>query len=165
MGGILVAAPEATGEVAWVAAAKPQKVKDEKPWSVWSLGKGRIYLYPEAVIDPSEFAYDLREISGLDNPSHTGLNGLDFRVWNASTVLGILYEAANGGKRLVLLSYGQGMNRDFLVGVRGSWTRGTLCQPGVPDQPLELMQRGWFVETNLKAAGRVAIVELEGVKP
>jgi hypothetical protein len=164
-GGILVASPESTGVAPWLSAAQPRKIRDEKPWSLWELGAGRVYLYPELIIDPSEFAYDLREISGQDNPRHTGLNGLDFRVWNAPTVLGTLYEGANGGKRLVLISYGQGMNRDFLIGVRGTWASGVLRQPGADGQKLELMQRGWFAEANLKAAGRVAIVELEGKQP
>lgn len=164
-GGILVAAPESSGEIPWLAAARPRKAEDAKPWSFWELGSGLVYLYPEAIIDPSEFSYDLREISGLDNPRHTGLNGLDFRVWNAPSVLGILYDSAAGGKQLVLISYGQARNRDFLVGIRGKWNSAVLRHPGAPDQPLELMPRGWFVEANLNAAGRIAVVEVKGVRP
>ncbi|MBI5084103.1 MAG: hypothetical protein HZB13_05840 [Acidobacteria bacterium] len=115
---------------------------------------------PETVLDPSEFARDLKEKVGLANPAGRGLNGLALRVWNASTVLGALHRTA-GSRVVVLVSYGRWMDQDFLIGVRGDYSGGVMAQPDVAEQELDLMQRGGRVEVNLKGLKRVAVITLK----
>ncbi|MBI5281616.1 MAG: hypothetical protein HY858_08050 [Candidatus Solibacter usitatus] len=119
-----------------------------------------VVTIPETVLDPSEFARDLKEKVGLANPAGRGLSGLDLRVWNASTVLGTLHRG-EGVKVVVLVSYGRWMDQDFLVGLRGDYSGGVMAQPEGAERRLELMRRGGRVELNLKGLERVAVITLK----
>jgi hypothetical protein len=68
----------------------------------------------------------------------------------------------NGAKTLVLTSYGRELGQDFLVGVRGNFVSGSVQWAGRKPETLKLMQRGWFVEFNLKGIGRQGVIEIKG---
>lgn len=161
-GGHLVAAPpEGSDRIAWLPTSRLRKIAQHKAWSEYGYGKGIIYAYAETVFDPSEFALDLREFSGLDNPARWGLHGLDFRIWNASTTLGALCRSAGGDKTLVLISYGGWREREFLAGVRGDYASASFLTPAAKtEEPVALMKRTGRVEFNVKGIGRLGIVIL-----
>jgi hypothetical protein len=157
-GAVLTSPPMGEALKPWWGAGK--KLRSEGPRDVYQVGKGIVYAYREGFVDPSQFASDLREASGVDNPAGYGLNGLDFRLWNAATVLGVLHRAA-GGRTLILVSYGRRVDHDFLVGVRGRVTSGTFTGPGKPPALLHLMPWDWRVEWNQDGLSRVGIFTLK----
>jgi hypothetical protein len=157
-GGIVVTAPEAEKKSApWWGAAR--KLRTEGGRDIYQIGKGFLHSYPDPVIDPSEFARDLKEISGLDNPSGRGLMGLDLRVWANASVLGMSH-ARPGGKLVVLVSYGRWSDGEFLLGVRGRYASAEITDAaGV--RKGEVMPRGERVELNVKGLKRVALITFE----
>lgn len=157
-GSVLTSPPMGEALKPWWGAGK--KLRNEGPRDVYQVGKGIVYAYREGFVDPSQFASDLREASGVDNPAGYGLNGLDFRLWNAGTTLGVLHRA-DGGRTLILVSYGRRVDHDFLVGLRGRVTSGTFTGPGKPPAPLHLMPWDWRVEWNQEGLSRVGIFTLK----
>lgn len=144
----------------WSAHAR--KVRSEESRDIFSTGKGTIYAYKEAIIDPAEFSLDLRDMEGVDNPGGFGLQGLDFRLWNVNTALGTLHRPAPGKLVLILTLYGNVVDHDFLVGVRGKFRSATFEDSAHPaPQPVRLMPHGGRVELNLKGLGRTGIITLE----
>ncbi len=162
-GGIVLTSPPLGAEPQpWWGAGR--KLRTEGPREVYQVGRGTVYAYREAFVDPAQFASDLREASGVDNPSGYGLNGLDFRLWNASTTLGILHRAGDG-RTLILVSYGRRVDHDFLVGLRGRVSSGTFTGPGKPSVPLRLMPWDWRVEWNQEGLVRIGIFSVKEPGP
>jgi hypothetical protein len=167
-GGIVVTAPAADAEPeasvgAWGKDAR--KLRTEGNREVWAVGRGTIYSYREPFYNPADFAAELRETAGLDNPEKRGLHGLDLRVWNSSTVLGTLHLAPDG-RLAVLVSYGRWADQEFLVGIRGAVQAGAGVQPEKPNQALQLMRRpGRRVEWNQEGLNRVGVFTLKETGP
>lgn len=158
-GGIVLASPPLGEEwKPWWGAAR--KLRTEGPRDVYQLGRGTLYVYREAFTDPSDLASELRETAGVANPTGRGLNGLDYRLWNASTTLGTLH-AAPGGRTLILISYGRRLDQDFLAGARGRIASVTCLMPGKPLSTPRLMDWGWRVEWNQEGLNRVGVFTLK----
>lgn len=160
-GGNVLAAPPAEQKSAlWWTSSGATKTGSQTACDVYSLGKGKIYGYRESVTDPAEFALDMREVAGLDNPGHTGLHGLDFRVWNSSTILGAIHR--NPGETvLILTGYGSDRDYELLVGVRGEFEKATFEDVRGGPKPIALMPREGRVELDLKGLSRVGILVLQ----
>lgn len=163
-GNVITAPPPERKPAGWWSAAGARKVRGEPGYDVYAIGKGKVYAYHEAVLDPAEFALDVREVAGLDNPQGAGLHGLDFRLWNTGTILGALHRDS-GETVLILTSYGSHRDYDLLVGVRGQFQSATFedVRGGGP-QPLPLMLREGRVELDLKGFRRTAIIVLREKK-
>jgi hypothetical protein len=160
-GQVIAAPPEGAPRVAWLPSSGLRKVAQRKAWTEYGLGRGTIFAYSETVFDPSEFALDLREFSGINNPARRGLHGLDFRIWNAATILGAMCRRAPGERILIFTSYGGWRERDFLAGVRGDYASASLLTPGAASaEPIVLMKRTGRVEFNVKGMGRLGVVIL-----
>jgi hypothetical protein len=165
-GGIVLTAPQSEKKpVDWWSAGGARKRGSQEGCDVYQVGKGTVYAYREPVLDQSEFVNDMREVSGLDNPTGRGLSGLDLRIWNSNTVLGTLHRNAGGKLVLILTGYGSPVNQDFLVGVRGEFTSATIEEPGSGVKPVTLMKHQERVELNLKGLRRLGIIVLEEKGP
>ncbi|MBI4890317.1 MAG: hypothetical protein HY821_06805 [Acidobacteria bacterium] len=160
-GGIVVWAPPAQGKAAaWWGAAK--KARTEAGRDLYAVGRGTLHVYREPVKDESEFAWDLKEISGTDTPTGRGLFGLDLRVWYSNSVLGVLH--GSGTERVaVLISYGRVVDQEFLIGMRGRFAGASSVQPGQAPQNLDLMKYEQRVEWNQTGLNRVAVITLKGL--
>lgn len=152
-GGTLVLAPvETAGERWWspTAAAKPPAERDQH-WQ--KLGAGRVLVYLDPVIDPSEFALDL--IDAL------GKKPRDLRIWNAPAVLGLVHHTDQKRSLLTLLNYG-GTHRDIvMVRVAGSYVKAVLYRPGSEPAAVELRQRNGASDLTFQVVEGVALIELE----
>lgn len=159
-GNVLTAPAPEEKERDWWSSGGTKKTRSEPEYDVYSVGKGTLYAYHEAIADVAEFSLDIREVAGLDNPQGKGLHGLDFRVWETGTVLGALHR--NPGETvLILTAYGGGREYDLLVGVRGRFASATVedVRGGGP-QPVVLMPREGRVELDLRGLRRLAILVL-----
>ncbi|MEO8663394.1 MAG: hypothetical protein ABI693_33365 [Bryobacteraceae bacterium] len=161
-GGKVLTAPATAGKPQkWWETAAPRQLRTQGSSTAYAAGKGEVYVYPEPVSDPSEFALDLMEVAGADNVEGIGLRGLDFRVWNTGVVLGTLYQ--NPGEKIVLLtSYGSEQDYDLLLSVRGEFSAASY-EDTYTNGPraLTVMQRPGRVELDLKTVRRLGIVRLK----
>ena len=172
-GGTVLAAPAPEDEKnpPWWTKVGGKKVESAEDRDVYTLGKGRIYGYHGAVLDPGPFALDLKDAAADMAPREDGIKNLDFRIWSADSVLGVLYRVGPMRMALVLTSYGNFLTHDFLISVRGRYREATIVDASTPDQlggaasPLVLMPRTGRVEFNLKQLARTAIILLEEQKP
>jgi len=161
-GGKVLTAPATEGKPQkWWEAAAPRQLRTQGSSIAYAAGKGEVYVYPEPVSDPAEFALDLMEVAGGDNVEGVGLRGLDFRVWNTGVVLGTLYQ--NAGEKVVLLtSYGSDQDYDLLLSVRGEFATASYEDPFTNGpKALTVMQRPGRVELDLKSVRRLGIVRLK----
>lgn len=151
-GGTLVAAPAEADGPRWWQGAFPAKPAGEKEQQAFILGKGRVIVHVDPVLDPAEFALDLVDTLGKVR---------DLRVWNAPAVLGMVHRAENGRGLLTLLNYG-GTHRDIiLVRVAGVYQKAVIHRPGAAPASLVVKRRGNLSEMTLEILEGVALIELE----
>lgn len=167
-GGTVLAAPsqEEESKPQWWANAGGRKVESAEDRDVYTLGKGRIYGYHAAVLDPGPFALDLKDAAAEKAPRADGIKNLDFRIWSADSVLGVLHRVSPTRLALVLTSYGSSIRHDFLTSVRGQYREATIVDTATgPGRPLALMPRPGRVEFNLAQLPRAAIILFEEQRP
>ena len=167
-GGTVLAAPAAEDEKnpQWWTKAGGKKVGSAEDRDVYTLGKGRIYGYHGTVLDPGPFALDLKDAAADQAPSEDGIKNLDFRIWSADSVLGVMYRVGPKRMMLVLTSYGNNVRGDFLTGVRGRFREAKMLDAsGGAASPIVLMPRAGRVEFNLKQLARTAVILLEEQTP
>lgn len=137
----------ATGDWWKKAAAKP--VKSEEDRDYYSVGKGRIVAYKEAVSDPSEFALDV-----IDLCTH---KKRAVRLWNAPAVIAVATDSPRKGERLVhLVNYGSAIDSDVQLRVQGRYRKATLMRPEAGPTVLPAAGRGSTTEVQVPALRRVA---------
>ena len=153
-GGVLIAAPGAAGDPAWWLTPGARKIRSDEDRDVYSVGKGQVIAYREPVQDPSEFALDV--IDAL------GVRTRDLRLWNATSVIGLLNRAPGGKLSLTLINYGYPREFEFPVRVEGVFGKATLIAPG-GDAPRQLkaVKRGTGTELTVDRLGRLALIALE----
>jgi len=167
-GGTVLAAPAPEDErnVQWWTKAGGKKIATAEDRDVYTLGKGRIYGYHGAVLDPGPFALDMKDAAAEMAPREDGIKNLDFRIWSADSVLGLMYRMGPKQMALVLTSYGNFVNRDFLAGVRGRYRGAKILDAlGGTEAPVLLMPRKGRVEFNLNQVGRTAIIVFDEETP
>lgn len=156
-GGVVMLAPAASGEKAWwTSADAPTASEPER--DVYAVGKGRIAVYREPVIDSAEFAWDVIDSLGSMN--------LDLRIWNAPTVIGLVRRQKDGVAVVTLLNYGSPLTMqeddEILMRVRGTFTRVGLSLPGKPaPMPLKATKRGGTTEVSVRGLERIAVVSFQ----
>ena len=150
-------APAANGEKAWwTSADAPAASEPER--DVYAVGKGRIAVYREPVIDSAEFAWDVVDSLGSMN--------LDLRIWNAPTVIGLVRRQKDGVAVVALLNYGSPLTMqeddEILMRIRGTFTRVELSLPGKPAPvPLKATKRGGTTEVEVRGLERIAVVSFQ----
>jgi hypothetical protein len=153
-GGVLMAAPAAAGNPSWWLAPGARKIRSDEDRDVYSVGKGQVIAYREPVQDPSEFALDV--IDAL------GVRTRDLRLWNASSVIGLLHRARGGPLAVTLINYGFPRTFEFPVRVEGVYQKATLTAPGgEPARQLKAVKRATGTEITVDRLGRLALIALE----
>ncbi|HSB13982.1 MAG TPA: hypothetical protein VLE22_05955 [Bryobacteraceae bacterium] len=156
-GGVVLLAPAANGDKAWWTSADPPAAHESER-DVYAVGKGRVAVYNEPVIDSAEFAWDVIDSLGSVN--------LDLRIWNAPTVIGLVRRQKDGAAVVALLNYGSPLTMqeddEILMRIRGTFTRVELSLPGKPaPAPLKATKRGGTTEVEVRGLERIAVVSFQ----
>ncbi len=162
-GGSIMAAPEGEEKNPWWTQRGFKKLRTEEDRDVYAAGKGTIYAYQTAILDPGVFAMDLKELAGERSQPGFGVKNFDLRIWAADSVLGVLHRLTPTSLAVVLTAYGNAPRHDFLVSLRGQFRKATIRQIGSETAaPVAVMQRSGRVELNLTQLSRIAILTVEG---
>jgi len=149
-GGTLVAAPGVEDSKiwwqGWTAAPQPVRAADFRSAP---LGQGRLLTYTDPILDPAEFAYDMRRL--FDPPP--------LRLWLAPAILGVLRAPAGGGRLVQLINYGSTRREPALLRVAGQFPRALLHRPNQPPLPLKTLRRGAATELELPGLEAAATLE------
>jgi hypothetical protein len=142
---------------------------DEFPWhsapplrqesraTVYSIGAGQVVELAEPVVDPENFARDLRRLLGRER--------LALALWNSLTTLVTGYhEQGRPNVTLYLLNYADQPD-NVQVQVKGRFTRVRLESPEEPSCiSLPFVERGGFTEFIIPSLRITARVHLESVR-
>jgi hypothetical protein len=148
---------DAPGDNAWWRDSQLKLVKRQEDRELYSLGRGQVVAYREAISDPYNFAFDVIDIVTQKRRAA--------RLWNAPTAIALATSSppgANRGRALLhLINYGSRLEGEVLVAVQGSYSRATLLRPEGPTQSLPAARRETATEVTLPDLERLAIVVLE----
>ena len=148
---------DAPGKDAWWRDAQLKLAKRQEDREIYSLGRGEVVAYREAISDPYNFALDVIDIVTQKRRAA--------RLWNAPTAIALATSSppgANRGRALLhLINYGSRLEGEVLVAVEGSYSRATLLRPEAPARPLSTAKRGTTTEVTLPDLERVATLVLE----
>jgi hypothetical protein len=142
---------------------------DEFPWhsapplrqdphaTVYSLGAGQVVELAEPVVDPENFARDLRRLTGKERSA--------LALWNSLTTLVTGYrERSRPDVTLYLVNYA-GQPDNVQVQVKGRFTRVRLESPEEPCcVSLPFVERGGFTEFIIPALHITARVHLDSTR-
>ncbi|MGA2078615.1 MAG: hypothetical protein ABSH52_34435 [Terriglobia bacterium] len=148
---------DAPGENAWWRDPQLKLVRRQEDREFYSLGRGQMVAYREAISEPYEFALDVIDIVTQKRRAA--------RLWNAPTAIALATSSppgANHGRALLhLINYGSRLEGEVLVAVQGSYSRATLLRPEGPARSLPTAKRGTTTEVTLPDLDRVGTLVLE----
>lgn len=129
----------------WIASGLQLLRKDDDR-DVFTAGKGRLFVYHEAILDPSEFAMDV-----IDIVTHKRRAA---RLWNAPSVVAL----AAGKGILICVNYGSPIGSDVQARVYGKYAKATLLRPEGQSTPLKPALRSGATEVQIPGLRRLGIV-------
>lgn len=145
---------------ATVVTDRPWRVSDAKRTRAfedrefYSLGRGRIVAYKDAVADPGEFARDAIDLAAERRPA---------RIWNCPAAIAMAFDAGPRSRPGVhVVNYGAPVRSEVLVRRYGVFASATMLRPEAGPLPLRTYRRGTSTEVALPAVGRMASVVFEG---
>jgi hypothetical protein len=152
---------QASAGVALVVAADPKDrwwrapglrtIRTDEDREIFALGQGRLIAYRSAIADPSEFAMDV-----VDVLTH---RRRPVRMWNASSVIGLVTASPEKGERLLhLVNYGSPIDIDTQVRVQGHYTKATMIRPDGAPVTLATARRGSTTEVQVPELRRAAAI-------
>jgi hypothetical protein len=148
---------DAPGAGAWWRDPGLKLVRSQEDREFYSLGRGQLVAYREAISDPSEFAFDVIDIVTQKQRAA--------RLWNAPTVIALATlcpPGANRGRALLhLINYGSEPTGDLLAAIRGTYSKGTLLRPEGSSLALPTAKRGTNTEVTIPELERLGVVVLE----
>ena len=148
---------DAPGDNAWWRVPQLKLVKKQEDREFYSLGRGLVVAYREAISDPYNFAFDVIDIVTQKRRAA--------RLWNAPTAIALATSSppgANRGRALLhLINYGSRLEGEVLVAVQGSYSRATLLRPEGQPQSLPAARRETVTEVTLPDLERVGTLILE----
>ncbi len=123
----------------WWRSSAGGRLREEHDREFYELGQGRLVVYKERILDPSEFALDVIDL--VTHPRRA------VRLWGTSTVIGVLKippaDHADGKTAtLTLVNYGLRVQRDILARVQGKFHSASLLRPEAGPLELETAIRG-----------------------
>jgi hypothetical protein len=129
--------------------------RGEPDRNFYTLGKGRLIAYKEAVADPSEFALD-----AIDAVTHRRRAA---RLWNAPAAVLIASACpenspVRGRALLLAINYGEQAAVDFPARIQGHFGTATLLRPEAPPAPLKTARRGSMTEVFFPELNRLGVV-------
>jgi hypothetical protein len=129
----------------WTGSGQKLLRKDEDR-DVFSAGKGQLFLYRDAITDPSEFAMDVIDI--LTHKRRAA------RLWNAPGVVAL----ASGKGILSCVNYGSPIGSDVQARIYGKFSRATLLRPEGQSVTLKTALRGGTTEVQIPELQRFGVV-------
>jgi hypothetical protein len=130
----------------WWSTSRLKLARKEEDRDVFTLGKGKLIAYREAIADPSEFAMDV-----IDLVTHKRRAA---RLWNASSVVAV----ASGKGILTCVNYGSPITSDVQARIYGKYSKATLLRPEGSSAALKTAQRGDHSEVQIPELRRLGIV-------
>jgi hypothetical protein len=147
---------DAPGADAWWRDSRLKRVRSQEDRDFYSLGRGQVVAYHEAISDPGEFAFDVIDV--VTQKRRTA------RLWNSEEVIAratTCPQGVNGGRALLLLvNYGYRLYGEALAGIQGNYTRASLLRPEGVALSLPTSKRGTATEVRIPELGRVGILVL-----
>jgi hypothetical protein len=147
---------DAPGDKAWWRDPRLKRVRSQEDRDFYSLGRGQVVAYHEAITDPSEFVFDVVDI--ITQKWRAA------RVWNAPTVIALTTSCpkeSSGGRALMhLINYGFGTSDEVLVAIHGAYSRATLLRPGAEPLTLRAAPRGATTEVMIPGLKQVGVLVL-----
>jgi len=148
---------DATGDNAWWRDPQLKLDRRQEDREFYSLGRGQVVAYREAISDPYNFAFDVIDIVTQKRRAA--------RLWNAPTAIVLATSSPPGANRgqamLHLINYGSRLEGEVLVAVQGWYSRATLLRPEAPARSLPTAKRGTTTEFTLPELERLGIVVLD----
>ena len=148
---------DAAGDNAWWRDPRLKPVKRQEDRDFYSLGRGQVVAYREAVSDPYNFAFDVIDIVTQKRRA--------VRLWNAPTAIALATSSppgANRGRALVhLINYGSRLEGEVLVAVEGSYSRASWLSPEGPARSLPAAGRETTTEVTIPELARVGAIMLD----
>lgn len=129
-----------------------KSVRREQDREIFSLGRGQVVVYPEAIVEPSEFALDVVDLVGhRRRPA---------RLWNARSAVAWATAAPRPGDALLhIVNYGSPQEEDVQARIHGRFASAVLLRPESPAPiPLKTAPRGLATEVFLPDLRHLAIV-------
>ncbi|HWR50012.1 MAG TPA: hypothetical protein VN428_02825 [Bryobacteraceae bacterium] len=145
----------------WWRAPGLQLAREEKDRETYTLGRGRVVAYKDAISDPSEFALDVIDL--ITHPRRA------VRMWNAQAAIATATAGPPSGPfaaRAVLLvvNYGRPLDYEVMCHVQGSYSSAVLLRPESDSVRLGTARRGSATEVILPELRRLGVVLLDGLK-
>jgi hypothetical protein len=139
----------------WAIGSDWKPARAEKDRKFYSVGKGKVLLYDEKIVDPSEFALDV-----IDVVTHRRRPA---RIWNAPSAVAWTTACPEDspvrGKVLMLVTnYGQPLDSEFPGRVQGHYASATLLRPEAKPMPLKPARRGSTTEVFIPELLRFGVV-------
>jgi hypothetical protein len=148
---------DAPGDNAWWRDPQLKLDRRQEDRELYSLGRGQVVAYKEAISDPYNFAFDVIDIVTQKRRAA--------RLWNAPTAIALATSSPPGANRglalLHLINYGSRLEGEVLVAVQGSYSRAMMLRPEAPARSLPTAKRGTTTEVALPELERLAVVVLE----
>jgi hypothetical protein len=147
---------DAAGANAWWRDPRLKLVRSQEDREFYSLGRGQVVAYREAISDPGEFSFDVIDIVTQKRRAA--------RLWNAPTVIALATSCppgANRGRALLhLINYGSRFSNDMLAGIQDWYSRASLLRPEAAPLSLPTARRGTTTEVSIPELGRVGVLVL-----
>ena len=147
---------DAPGENAWWRDPRLKRVRSQEDRDFYSLGRGQVVAYREAISDPGEFSFDVIDVVTQKRRAA--------RLWNAPTVIALATACPPGSNRgralLHLINYGSRLSSEILAGIQGWYPRASLLRPEAPALSLPTAKRGTTTEVSIPELGRVGVLVL-----
>jgi hypothetical protein len=148
---------DAPGDNAWWRSPQLKLVRRQEDRELYSLGRGQVVAYQEAISDPYNFAFDVIDVVTQKRRAA--------RLWNAPTAIALATSSPPGANRgralLYLINYGSRLEGEVLVAVQGSYSRAALLRPEGLAQSLRTARRETATEVTLPDLERLAVVVLD----
>jgi hypothetical protein len=143
---------DAYGENAWWKGSPYKLSRAFEDREFYTLGRGSLVAYKEAIQDPGDFALDVIDLAGKDRP---------LRMWDHGTAIALATPAPGGGRARAVLSavnYGHPMRWEILAQIHGHFSEATLLRPDAKPLTLKVSRRGPNSEVALPALNLLAAV-------
>ena len=143
---------DAYSENAWWTAGACKLVRAFEDREFYSLGRGRLVAYKQAIQDPGDFAFDMIDLAGPERP---------LRLWDYGTVIALATSAPGGGPAKAVLcavNYGHPFPWDLVAQINGQFSEATLLRPDAKPLKLRVARRGPNSEVVLPALKLLAVV-------
>jgi hypothetical protein len=152
--GSIVVVDDPVGNGWWRSGSlKPAKSQEDRDF--YSLGKGQLVAYKEAVSDPGELALDVVDlVTQARRPT---------RLWNCAGGIALATSAPSSGPvsgraLLHIVNYSSPVDRPVLARIQGNFTKATVLRPGHPPLDVRVAKRGTNSEVAIPELACVAVV-------